>query len=244
MVPLADTVFHFDCHPGVKCFTLCCKNVDMTLYPYDIIRLKNALSLDSEEFLRRHTLLVNGDNIYFPTVKLKLLQNDSKACPFLATEGCSVYLDRPAACRTYPLERAVDRTPSKGKAEEFYFLTNHAYCLGHFEKKPFSVKSWLREQRLSDYNTMNDLWTEMDTLFQKNPWKGEGIAGEKQRLAFLVCYNIDGFRRFVEEHKLIGRFLLERDVKRRMATDDGELLKFGFEWLKLILSGASSLIKK
>ncbi len=244
MVPLENSSFTFECHPGVSCFTSCCKDVDLTLYPYDIIRLKNVLHMDSEDFMRAHTHLVRGDNPFFPTVKLKLDDDREKACPFLTVQGCSVYSDRPSACRTYPLERAVDRHCVKGVLGEFYFLTRHDYCLGHKEKKEYKVNTWIRNQRLIEYNTMNALWVEVDTLFSTNPWKGEGEGGEQQQIAFMVCYNIDGFRRFVEEHNLLKQFKLASDFKRRIAKEDEELLKFGFEWIKIIFTGRSSLIAK
>lgn len=244
MVPLADGEFNFECHPGVECFTLCCRNVDMILYPYDIVRLKDAMAIDSEEFLRRYITVAKGDNPFFPTVKLRLTEDDRKACPFLAETGCSVYQNRPTACRTYPLERAVSRIGDQRKPDDYYFKTEHPYCLGHKENKKFTVSSWLRNQRLFEHNLMNDLWAEMDTLFSRNPWKGEGAAGDKQKLAFLVCYNIDGFRKLVEAENLLRQFRLEKDFRRRIATQDGELLKFGFEWLKHILIGGGSLIRK
>jgi uncharacterized protein len=244
MVPLGNSEFQFACHPGVECFTFCCRNVDMILYPYDIIRLKQAAGLNSETFLRTHTILQKGDNPYFPTVKLKLTEDEQKSCPFLKISGCSVYNDRPSACRTYPLERAVDRSNSGGSANEYYFLTHHSYCLGHNEDNLLNVKKWIRNQQLIDYNTMNELWAEIDTIFRMNPWKGEGAAGEKQQLAFMVCYNIDGFREFVQSHMLLKQFKLDKDFKKRIAKEDGEMLKFGFQWLKLILTGKSSLIKK
>lgn len=244
MVPLADAEFHFECHPGVECFTVCCRNVDMMLYPYDIVRLKSAMAIDSEEFLRRFVVLEKGDNPFFPAVKLKLTEDDSKACPFLSGTGCNVYNDRPTACRTYPLERAVNRTRAQGAPDDYYFLTEHPYCLGHKESKKFTVNSWLRSQRLFEHNMMNDLWAEMDTLFARNPWKGEGVGGDKQRLAFLVCYNIDGFRRFVEAQNLLRQFRLDKDFRRRIVAQDSELLKFGFEWLKHILGGGGMLIRK
>ena len=244
MVPLKDSRFTFECHSGVPCFTSCCKDVDMTLYPYDVIKLKNSLDMDSEDFMREHSYLVQGDNPFFPTVKLRLSDDKDKSCPFLNKEGCTVYKERPSACRTYPLERAVDRMAENGKSEEFYFMTNHTYCFGHAEKKEFTVDTWVRNQQLIEYNVMNALWVPVDTLFGTNPWKGEGAAGEKQQLAFMVCYNIDGFRRFVNEHQLIQQFKLPRDFKRRIAKEDGELLKFGFEWLKTMFTGSSSLVKK
>jgi len=244
MQPLGEEGFSFDCHPGVACFTTCCRNVDMILYPYDIIRLKNCLGLDSEEFLRLHSRFVPGDNPFFPTLKLKLSGVDSGACPFLGEQGCTVYPHRPTACRSYPLERAVDRRVERGATQDFYFLTNHHYCLGHRETKHHTIKTWLRGQHLIEYNVVNNLWAEMDTLFSRNPWKGEGAAGERQKLAFLVCYNIDGFRRFAEARHLFAAYRLDKAQRRSIVSDDVELLKFGFEWLKTVLQQKSSLMKK
>ena len=214
----------------------------MYLFPYDILRLKNALNIDSHDFMQKYTRLVQGENPYFPAVMLKL--NDDNNCPFLADSGCTVYDHRPSACRTYPLERAVDRTPEAHGEREFYFMTNHEYCLGHFEERDFTVRQWVRNQRLEQFNLMNDLWGELDTVFSTNPWRGEGAGGEKQRLAFMVCFDIDSFRKFVEHHRLLMNFRLDKDVRKRIEKDDQELLKFGFEWLKLILTGKSSLVQR
>lgn len=213
----------------------------MTLYPYDIIRLKKALKIDSEEFMRSYSVLVKGDNPFFPSVKLQL--SKEKICPFLA-DGCTVYSNRPSACRTYPLERAVDRRTKGGRPEDFYFITSHDYCKGHHEDKIYTVAGWVRSQGLHSYNTMNDLWAEMDTLFASNPWQGEGAAGERQQLAFMVCYNIDGFRRFTKEHQLLKQFVMKKDERRRIEKEDEELQKFGYAWLKLVLTGRSSLVRK
>lgn len=240
--PLGDQPFCFECHPGVSCFTFCCKNVNLTLFPYDVIRLKNSLQIDSEEFMRNHTFLEKGDNPYFPTVKLKLV-GDEQRCPFLLDDGCKVYSHRPSACRTYPLERGV-MGDVQGAIKDIYFMTDHDYCKGHHEARKHTVSGWIRSQGLIDYNTMNSLCAEMDMLFRTNPWKGEGAGGERQQLAFMVCYNIDGFRRFCAQHKLINQFKLEKDFKKRIKREDSELQKFGFEWLKLILGGNSSLVKK
>lgn len=244
MEPIGEGHFAFACHPGVECFTVCCRQVDLTLYPYDIIRLKHSLGLDSELFLRRHVRLIRGDNPFFPEVKLLLSGDEPPACPFLGEDGCRVYDSRPTACRSYPLERAVGRKDASTRPEEHYFIVHHPYCLGHAEAKLCTVAGWLRSQRLLEDNAINALWVEMDTLFAGNPWKGEGTAGEKQQLAFMVCYNIDGFRRFSDQQQLVKQFALGREERRRIARDDVELLKFGWQWLKLILTGKSALGKK
>ncbi len=244
MEPLAGSSFSFACHQGVSCYTRCCKDVDLTLYPYDIVCVKNALNIDSEDFLRKHTFLVRGDNPFFPTVKLRLTEDELPACPFLSDAGCGVYASRPSACRTYPLERAVDRELQRGKRRDFYFITRHPYCKGHEEAKENSVKNWCREQQLHQHNIMNDLWAEMDTLFASNPWKGEGAGGEKQQIAFMCCYNIDGFRRFVQQHSLLKRFRLSSRERQQIMSDDTQLLKFSFQWLVFFLTGKSSSLMR
>ncbi|MBE0586124.1 MAG: YkgJ family cysteine cluster protein, partial [Desulfofustis sp.] len=157
------------------------------------------------------------------------------ACPFLGEQGCRVYRDRPTACRTYPLERAVERTAHRGGCRDWYFLKRHDYCLGHREDQDQSVRHWLRSQRLEPYNLMNDLWSRVDTLLASNPFKGEGSGGPREQLAFLACYNIDGFRNYVRQHRLLDRYPTDRDRKRRIDRDDEELLKFAFEWLQTAL---------
>lgn len=240
MVPLGKGSFPFACHPGVPCYTVCCRRVDLSLYPYDLIRLKLALKIDSAQLLQNHTRLVEGDHPYFPALKLRLNTEDS--CPFLAADGCRVYQNRPSACRTYPLERAVDRSSRQAIPDEYYFLTHHTYCLGHEADHQQTVGQWIRNQGLLEYNTMNTLWAEMDTLFAGNPWRGEGAAGEKQRLAFMVCYNLDAFRAFVDKNHLLRQFRLDREQRRRIEREDSELLKFGFQWLRLLLTGRANLL--
>ena len=239
MTPLGKAKFKFSCHPGVSCYMVCCRNVDMFLYPYDILRLKNRMGIRSDEFLDKYLRIVEGSNPYFPSLAMKLTSGNN--CPFLGKEGCTVYEDRPSACRTYPLERAVDRTASKGRAEEFYFLTDHDYCKGHEEDREWTVKEWLRDQNLLYYNAMADQWAEMDTLFAGNPWAGEGAAGPKQRMAFVVCYNLDSFRDFVNEHNLLADFKLSGSRKRIIEKDDEALLSFGFDWLKFVLANEPTL---
>ncbi len=244
MEPLGNSVFRFHCGPEVECYTDCCRKLDLVLYPYDVIRLKNRLGISSEEFMRSHTRLGPSSHPFFPAVMLLMAENEENTCPFLDTKGCTVYEDRPTACRTYPLERAVDRSPDKGRPNEFYFMTHHSYCLGHQEKKEWTVKTWQNDQKIQHYNAVNDLWAEIDTLFAHNPWQGEGAGGPRQQMAFMVCYNIDGFRLFTMKNNLLGQFKIDSSQRRILIDDDEALLKFGFEWLKYVLAGQGNLIRK
>ncbi len=243
MAPLGKSTFTFRCHAGVSCFTQCCRKLELFLYPYDIIRLKKKLGIDSEGFLNTYAGVVAGSNVFFPSVILRMQDNEEHTCPFLGEGGvgCTVYDDRPSACRTYPLERAVDRSSRSGRPDEYYFMTKHSYCHGHQEKQEQTVAEWLRDQRLLDYNLMDDLWAEMDTLFGKNPWHGEGAAGPRQQMAFMACYNIDGFRRLVRDQGLLAQFKLSRAEVSACENDDEALLKFGFKWLQMMLDNRPTL---
>ena len=239
MIPLGKESFQFSCHPGVSCYMKCCRNVDMLLYPYDIILLKKKLQIRSDQFLEKYVNVVKGQNPYFPSLMMKM--NGVNACPFLGPDGCTVYEERPSACRTYPLERAVDRTATKGRPEDFYFLTHHDYCQGHAEKKMWTVKEWLRDQKLLLHNSQADRWAEMDSLFATNPWAGEGVAGPRQKLAFMVCYNLDGFRDYMAHNNLLGQFRMPAARVRAIEREDEALLSFGYDWLQFVLANKPTL---
>lgn len=233
--------FIFECHPGTDCFTRCCRNADMYLYPYDIIRLKRRLSLRSEQFLEQHTAIAFRDNPYFPSVMLKMSDREDKACPFLSSKGCRVYEDRPFSCRAYPLERAVARVADENLPKEMYFLVRHSHCSGHQETRKWTVSEWLANQQITDYNEINDRWVEIDTLFRQNPWGAEGLEGPKLKMAFMACYNIDRLRTFIMQSSFVERFDVQKGkIDRLMASDTG-LLRFGFDWIEFFLTGKGPL---
>jgi Fe-S-cluster containining protein len=239
MVPLEKKPFTFSCHEGVSCFTKCCRNVDMPLYPYDIIIMKNKLEMRSDEFLSKHVNVVRGANPFFPTLMMKM--NQVNACPFLGPSGCAIYDSRPSACRMYPLERAVDRSPAKGRPDEFFFLTSHDYCMGHKENQEWTVKEWMRDQGLALHNSHADRWAEMDTFFAANPWDNEGVAGPRQQAAFLACYNMDGFRDYIKLKDIFSTFKIPATRLRSIQNDDEALLSFGYDWIKMIIGGMDTL---
>ena len=64
-----------------------------------------------------------------PIVKLKMGGEDGTgACPFLAEEGCTVYADRPAACRYYPLGLISVKLKDSEAKEDFHFLVREDHC--------------------------------------------------------------------------------------------------------------------
>jgi len=238
---LEEDTFRFDCRPGLTCFTRCCKDADMYLYPYDIIRLKNRLGISSDRFLEQHTLTAFRDNPYFPSLMLKMSEDQEKTCPFLSPQGCNIYEDRPFSCRAYPLERAVARMGDEDKHTSFYFITNHAHCLGHKESRRWTVKEWIEDQKLQLFNEMNDLWVAIDTLFRGNPWGPQGINSPALKMAFMASFNIDKFKSFIFESTFFSRLDVPPQKIERLTASDKELMKFGFDWIKFFLTGTGPL---
>ena len=121
--------FRFACHPEVSCFNQCCRDLNQILTPYDILRLKNRLHLASSDFLKQYTRQHVGPESGLPVITFKTDSHFDFRCPFVTPEGCRVYEDRPASCRTYPLARVVSRSRETGKLTEQFFLMNRRYPL-------------------------------------------------------------------------------------------------------------------
>mgnify|MGYP001813107594 FL=1 len=237
---LAGGSFRFACHSGVACFTRCCHDADMYLYPYDILRLKQALNMTANEFLARHTITAFRDNPYFPHVMLKMSDGDGRPCPFLSAEGCRVYADRPYACRAYPLEPAVSGTGS-GDIHFTYYVAKHGYCLGHREEKEWSAEEWTQDQDMESDNTMSAHWAVVDTLLRRNPFGDEGLNSPAMKMVYMAAFNLDTFRRFVFDSSFLSRFEVPVERLKKVRADDTELLRLGFDWILRFLGNQGPL---
>ncbi len=51
----------------------------------------------------------------------------------------------------------------------------------------------------------------------------------------MACYDLDKFRRFVTESKFLKYFDVEPELAETIRTDDVELMKFAFRWLRFAL---------
>ena len=136
MVPIGiDDVLSFNCSPDVSCFNECCRDLNQFLTPYDILRLKNCLGMPSDIFLRKYTSRHSGPESGLPVITFKADPHSGHACPFVTEKGCSVYADRPASCRIYPLARAITRSRDTGKITEHFALIEDPRCQGFGRKR-------------------------------------------------------------------------------------------------------------
>ena len=226
--------FRFRCHRGISCFTKCCSNIDIMLTPYDIIAMKRRLGIGSEEFLERYTYTKADEKGLFPFVFLKMGDDEAKNCPFVTPGGCSIYEDRPANCRYYPvgqgtLKKAID---DKVVDEEFFFFVKEDHCKGFEESAEWSVASWREDQGVDRYDELNREWKGI--LLMRN-LPGQALDEKKQAMFHLACYDMDRFRRFIFNSGFLSHFEVGEAAQERMKHDDVELMLFGFRFLKYLL---------
>jgi Fe-S-cluster containining protein len=225
--------FQFRCHPDIGCFNRCCRNLNLFLHPYDVVRLKQKLHLTADEFLERYTDIVLRDDSHFPEVLLRMAEDANQSCSFLEASGCAVYEDRPGTCRTFPVEHGLIFQAEGVEPETVGFFRPPDFCLGPFEDRDWTLDAWADDQEARIYNRMARRWAVLKALFDQDPWQGQGPYGAKAKMAFMATYNMDAFRSFVFESSFLKRYRIKKDRVRKMRTDDVALLKFGFEWVKL-----------
>ncbi|MEW6217940.1 MAG: YkgJ family cysteine cluster protein [Thermodesulfobacteriota bacterium] len=191
----AGEAFCFSCHPGLACFTDCCRSLDLALYPYDVLRLRQALGVDWDTFLDRYAVIETPEGARTPQVFLAMIDDGRASCPFVAPAGCTVYPHRPGACRAYPVGRAVRHDPETG-LEEFFVLVREEHCLGFGEPQPVTIPDWLQGQGLGVYNEMNDAFL----AARRQPVVQQALAGSPQfGLAMIrILYDLDGLSRSLD----------------------------------------------
>ncbi|EFK08235.1 conserved domain protein [delta proteobacterium NaphS2] len=92
------------------------------------------MNMPSDQFLEQYTETLFDHHPRFPMVKLRMKDEEGHRCPFVTESGCSIYEDRPEACRLYPVGRASALVDMETNAREKYFIVNEAHCCGFEEK--------------------------------------------------------------------------------------------------------------
>jgi Fe-S-cluster containining protein len=236
----AGETFCFECHPGVACFNRCCRNLNLFLYPYDVLRLKQCLNMDSDRFLDRYVDIVLRKGLYFPEVLLSMADNAERTCPFVSQYGCTVYPHRPDTCRTFPMEHGLMMDPSGRPTRQLHFFRPPEFCLGRHEAKQWTLETWAEDQEAKLYNQMTSQWAQIVQLFHNDPWGPDGPHGVKGKMAFMAIYNLDRFRAFVFQSSFLKRYQVKQADLKKIRSDDEHLLLFGFEWIQLFVWGMPS----
>jgi len=229
--------FRFSCHPAISCFTECCRQLELALTPYDVLRLKKACGLRSDEFLDRYVIMEQEEHETFPRFYLTMVDDGRESCVFVSPAGCTVYQDRPGACRAYPMGRAAIRQPENEmgeteRMEEFFVIIQESHCRGFQEQQEQNANSYGQEQGLSPYNRFNDRVAAI--LQHEQIRKKKRFSEDRIEQFILALYNLDQFRTLLFAGDLPETTPLARTAKERL-LDDEELLLHAIEWLQKIL---------
>ena len=235
-----DAEFQFRCHKDIACFNACCRNIDITLTPYDILRLKRRLELSSGEFVARYTAPFAMDPHSMPGLKLATKPNTT-ACIFLENDGCGVYDDRPIACRYYALGAMGVRKKDSPEVEDIYFVVREEHCLGHNEPQRQTVAQYREEQGCEEYDEANREWRDV-ILKKRSAGPAIGAPSDRSLQLFDMCsYDMDSFREFIQSEGFGEVFDVGGQEMQTLIEDEDELLKFAFRFMKQVLYGERTI---
>jgi uncharacterized protein len=225
--------FRFACNPSVACFNRCCADVNILLTPVDVLRLARRLHLTTREFLDRHTLTPITKELHLPVVIMRMREEAEKRCEFVGENGCTVYEDRPWACRMYPLGMALPPARAGVEPTPISFLFEDDFCLGREQAQIWTAATWRKDQRAEEQEEIEAGFRDLVS----HPWfiGGRQLDPKRMEMFFLACYDLDTFRRLVLGSSFRDRFVLGPDLIERLRSDDLELLRFAFRWLRFAL---------
>ena len=213
-----DAVIQFRCHKDIDCFNACCKNIDIMLTPYDILRLKQRLGITSTEFLRLYTEPFEFGKNSIAGVKYKP-KDGTTECQFVTDDGCSVYADRPTACRYYPVGLLSTRRQDENFDRASYALVREDHCHGHFDDRKLSIDEYRKAQGLEEYDEHGRAWRQ---LILKVKSAGPAIGNMSKtslRFFFMACYDLDRFREFVRSSGFSTIYDIDAATREVLLTD-------------------------
>lgn len=246
-----DSKLKFRCHPGVSCFTACCGGIKIVLTPYDILQLTKRLDVPAHEFLHQYTIPTYLEKTDMPGVMLKLREDDNK-CPFVTPEGCTVYTDRPSACRYYPVgmadfheggSRDADGNENTAAEEKFFFIVREDHCKGFEEDKEWTVREWREDQGVDVRDEMNKEWLRL-VMRRKSFGLQATLSEQAKRMFFMASTDLTTFRKFIFESSFLDTYEIDDDLLQKIKEDDVELMLFSFKYLAATLFGADLLTIK
>jgi Fe-S-cluster containining protein len=226
-----DTSFQFHCHEELPCFHQCCRTPTIILSPYDLLRLKQALGLASREFLERYTRRGIEEWSQLPLIFMDPFKTEEPGCPFLGPEGCTVYAHRPAACRLFPITMGSQLT-EQGMVDH-YFCRQLDYCRGFAGDKEWTLASWMADQGFVEYDQARREWLEI--LLKRGLQGPEGVDADLQDLFATMSYDLESFRKLLEQPAFIEAAGLAGKPAAYRHLDDPELLKLSYQCLNTLL---------
>ena len=235
-----DHKIRFHCYKGISCFNACCRNIDITLTPHDIIRLKRRMNMTSSQWVGRYTIPFPMDSHGMPGLKLATKPGINE-CIFLEKKGCSVYQDRPVSCRYYALGNMGVKKQGKQSVDDIFFIVKEEHCKGHDEPRSLTVKEYLEEQEVAEYDQANYQWRDI-VLKKRSAGPTVGKPTPRSLQLFDMCsYDIDNFRIFFESDGFQDVFDIAQSERQSLLDNEDKLFLFACRFLKQVLYGEMSI---
>ena len=200
------------------------------LTPYDVLRMKKALGIDSSEFLEQYTSIAYSAEKQVPVVFLKMNEDDKK-CPFVGEKGCGVYAQPPVGMPHVSAGNGRAGNFAGGRRAILLCGEGRA-CHGHGKGAECTVRECIDGQGVEPYDVMQAPFRRLLALAAEQQGSADG---RPMRHVLHGLYDLDRFRRFVFETRFLNLFDVDEARVRCARTDDEELLELAIEWLAFSL---------
>ncbi len=240
----ADETFCFDCNPEVPCFNRCCSELTLPLTPYDVMRLRRHLGMSSEDFITRHTTMQSYPDTGFPMPLLRMSDMPDEPCPFVTPAGCSVYENRPSACRAYPLGRGTT-LGENGAVVERFFIVGEDHCHGFDVGVDRTPHEWFADQGLTEYNAANDRYMRLMAMVKAT---GKPLDTRLVNMSRLCLFHQEQFRQMITKMGIFSHTDVPLTRQALLMQDsvegDTACLDFALDWLELCIFGQCPTLKR
>lgn len=144
--------FNFKC----KRCGFCCDNTIITLYPFDIKNIRDALNISTQEFHKQYSIFkLDKDNI------LRCILRNRPKCPFNENNNCKIYESRPIRCRLFPAGRIFENN-------EVLYVLPEQKCIGFETGKKQTIKEWLDNENVTEYDELTGQWNNIIIKLKSN----------------------------------------------------------------------------
>jgi Fe-S-cluster containining protein len=197
--------------------------------------------MNTREFLETHTSNPITKDLQLPIVILKMANEEGKPCPFVGEQGCTVYEDRPWACRMYPLGMALPPARAGEEPDPVFFVFEDDHCKGRHQPdcKEWTAKSWRDDQGIEERESLEAGFRDLVS----HPWfiGGRTLDPKRMHMFYTACYDLDTFRSFVFESSFCDKFEIQPEALEELKTNDEALLRFAFRWLRFAMFAEPTL---
>ncbi len=216
----SESTFRFACRDTLPCFTQCCRDVNIYLTPYDVLRLRRSLKIGSGEFLAKYTRHFLARITHIPVVQFDM-DPETLYCKLVTKDGCSVYDNRPWACRMFPLDLA-------SREGEYQMIVGSDRCMGLKESTAMTVQEWLDTQGVAPYVEMERAFhSVLPPSFKPGAPMDAGLG----KLLFLA-YDLDRFAEMLNDKRFQTFYEVDDELLRQVREDDEALLRLAFRYIR------------